>query len=101
MLTELDSKEPCSIRYVTADLKKMKGGEVYEYDHVVQTGYYKPTDSTEQREGKIKAKTERAPVVKNPQHYDNATRNLKIKGVGTRKVCIFLITHLNGKQILP
>lgn len=96
MLAQLDKKKPCRVTFVTADLQKKRGGEIVELVDVTQTG--DDLGQLSQRNGKRKPRKQ---LRKNPNHSENATRNLRSPEGGIRKVSIYLITHFNGIRVLP
>lgn len=95
----MDNGEVFSIEYVTFDKKRKTGGRIKYYPEAKLLKSAKSTISGSTKSTSIKAKKST-----NPNHWDNATRNIKIliDGVetsGNKKLHIFLILKLNGKRV--
>jgi hypothetical protein len=91
--------EPFSIRYVACNRKKNTGGRIVHLERCYKTG----NQSDPAKLSATKAGQKATPTVasKNPHHYDNYTRNLKVVPSGKiRKCCIWLIIQFNGKKVI-
>ena len=95
----MESGEVFSIQFVTFDKKRKTGGYVKHYPEarLLQKEDKKPVV-------KKSSSSSTARKTKNPNHWDNATRNIKVivSGVessGNKKLHIFLITMFNGKRV--
>lgn len=92
-LQYMDTGNPFSIAFVTADKKKHKGGEWVEINEAVKHEFLTRHELNLQKQ--FAPATEM--VHKNPNHYQNSTRNLRIiKNAELRKTHIRLITMFNG-----
>jgi hypothetical protein len=94
-LAIIDSGQYFDIRFITCDLQKGTGGEQYDLQRVCK---YKNHSHAQQ-----KALASAQPVTKNkknPNHYENSTRNLKLENGQMVKVHIRLIRRINGKTVL-
>lgn len=81
---------PFSIRFITYDANRGTGGRIVDVDWAVLT-------TAEQARVQNIEKAEKA---KQPRHYQNQTRNLKLRNGDLRKVHIQLITRLNGHIVI-
>lgn len=95
----MESGEVFSIQFVTYDKKRKTGGFVKFYPEArLLQKTDSPAKQVKSESSGIKRKT------KNPNHWDNATRNIKvivngIESSGNKKLHIFLMTMFNGKRV--
>lgn len=91
----MDDGKIFSIGFRTFNDKLQTGGEWIEFDQCVKHNH-KTYQELRENAAKPKAK-----VYKNPQHYQNATRNIKTLHDGQLiKVHLRLIRKFNGKTVL-
>lgn len=82
----------CSIRFITADVKKGSGGKVLELAKAricrnrMEAGFTYPKASPE--------------FAINPNHNFHFTRNIELPNKQIRKVHPLLITHINQKEVI-
>ena len=95
VLAEMDKGEYFDLDWVTDDVKRNKGGEWVSAKDVMKTEF---VTKAEQR--LISRATPRPEVTKNPNHYENSTRNIVFKNGQVRTVAIRLMRRFNGKKIL-
>lgn len=99
ILDHMDSGRPFDMTYVTADVKKRTGGRLVTVRKAIKTGY-KVKDGTQLTAAMLrKLKGDSLPE-KNPNHFENFTRNILLQGQEVRTVHIDLITRFNGKKVL-
>jgi len=90
----MDSGKTFSIAFVTYNEQKQTGGEWIELKECVKHNHL----TREQL--KLKSNKPMEKVFKNPNHYQNATRNIKIVSSGELvKVHLRLIRKFNGKTV--
>lgn len=95
VLKYMDTGHPFSICFVTCDTKKGTGGEWIEIKNCRKHMHL----SAE----KLRRLEKAQPVSgykKDPKHYENSTRNLKLPNGEIRKVHIRLIRKFNNKTVL-
>lgn len=90
----MDTGAPFSLAFVTSDDKRKTGGEWLEVKNACK---YQPFTRAEQ-ERLDKAQPKKT-LFKNPNHYENSTRNIELKNNEIRKVHIRLIRRFNGKIV--
>ncbi|WP_276496720.1 hypothetical protein [Pontibacter litorisediminis] len=99
-----NATEPFSIRYVACNKKKQTGGYWVSIDRCFVTG-----DQPKKRKATpAKASTSPPPTAsRNPHHFENYTRNLKVVPEGhskpsgqIRKCSIWLIKEVNGMEVI-
>jgi hypothetical protein len=95
VLQRMDSGERFSIAFVTADKHKNKGGEWIEI-----TQCWKGFERTEQQRKKSAKTQPKTVIMKNPNHFENSTRNICLPNGEMRKVHIRLIRRFNNKVII-
>lgn len=95
-LEVIDSGQYFDIRFITCDLQKGTGGEQYDLKRVCK--YKNPSHA--QQKALAKAQPKEIKNSKNPNHYENSTRNLKLENGSFVKVHIRLIRKINGKTVL-
>ena len=80
--------------FLTANKKHGTGGKIVKLKNVVQTGRHNHKGST--------GKTRKPETMdRNPEHWKNQTRNLRIAGRNQLRKChVRLITELNGMQVI-
>ena len=91
----IDSGQYFDIRFITCNLQKKTGGEQYDLKKVCK--YKNPSHSQQKAIEAAQAKTKNS---KNPNHYENATRNLKLENGELVKIHIRLIRKINDKTVL-
>ena len=95
----MKSGEIFSIQFVTFDKKRKTGGFIKHYPEA------RLLLKDDKEKKVVKSSSGAAPIkTKNPNHWDNATRNIKvivngIESSGNKKLHIFLITMFNGKRV--
>lgn len=90
----MDRGEIFSIGFRTCDKKLDTGGEWIEIDQAAKYNHL----TAAERLSEVHKKT---PFLKNPQHYKNSTRNIRVFANGRIiKVHIRLIRVFNGKTVL-
>ena len=95
VLQQMDSGARFSLAFVTADKYKKKGGEWIEIAEA-----WKGFERTEQQR-RSSAKTQpKTVIMKNPNHFENSTRNICLPNGEIRKVHIRLIRRFNNKIII-
>ncbi len=92
----MENGKEFSIRFYTANKSTGKGGQRIEVEKAVLHKKKKDTNPNDAQS--VETTTHKR---RNPQHYRNATRNIKIVSSGQiRKVHIWLITEFNGKKVI-
>lgn len=95
-LSVIDGKGPFALKVITADVNRGTGGE-----ELLIPMAWKHTAKTTREEQALQKKSETvARYSRNPNHYDNSTRNLKLPNGEIRKIHIRLIREVNGKTVL-
>jgi len=97
-LAWLDAGKPMTdVVFITCDLKKRTGGE-----RIVLKKCWKHLPLPAHEQTKLDRLHKQSPdkVKRNPNHYENSTRNLKLPNGEIRKVHIRLLRQMNGKTIL-
>jgi uncharacterized protein (DUF1015 family) len=95
LIAFMDEGKQFSIGFRTFDDAKQTGGEWIAFDTCVKSNF-----KTHQ-ERKAMQKVETLKVHKNPNHYENATRNITVLPDGKLvKVHLRLIRKFNGKTVL-
>ena len=95
-LTIIDGKKKFDIRFVTADKKQNRGGELIEMKNVRKHEQF----TTAQKKKLKQAEAMQRSLRKRPNHYENSTRNVITERGEIRKLHIRLITNINGKTVL-
>jgi hypothetical protein len=95
MITYMDSGQPFSLSFVTYDKKRKKGGEWINVKSAVKF-MAKPS----KQKAIEAAQPEFTMVSRNPKHFENATRNIKLQNGSIRKVHIRLIRLFNNKKVI-
>lgn len=96
MIEEMDKGVIFSIGFRTCNLQKNTGGEYIFFDACVKHNHQTPSQLKERKEsGQALQKVHR-----NPNHFENSTRNIKRLSSGELiKVHIRLIRQFNGKIV--
>jgi hypothetical protein len=99
VLQQMDAAtEPFQISFVTANKRKKEGGIIENYPACLSTGSKAPG---ERKPASVKPLNEVNSVLKNPNHFRNATRNLLLfPSKQIRKVHIWLILTYNGQKVI-
>jgi hypothetical protein len=95
VLDHLDSGEPFSMMVITCDHKRQTGGEELWIDKA-----WKHNPLTKSERQKLKKQQPQSLLNKNPNHFQNSTRNLKMPNGDLIKIHIRLIRIFNGKTVL-
>ena len=91
----MDAGKEFSIGFRTFNDKKQTGGEWIEFEQCVKHNHLT------RQELKEKSNQPKERVFKNPKHYENSTRNIKLLSNGTLiKVHLRLIRKFNNKTVL-
>lgn len=105
-MERLDSRKravPFDLVVVTADRKKMTGGELLELKGGVLHGERKSLHQ-DLRIGRIEGGKPQdlngGKKIKGPNHWENKTRNVLLPNGEVRKVHIRLIVRFNGQRVL-
>lgn len=91
----MDGGEPFSLMAITWDEKKKTGGEELFIKQAWKHNPVKPEDRKAIAQAQPKTL-----LRKNPNHFNNSTRNLRLPNGEIRKVHIRLIRQFNGKTVL-
>lgn len=99
VLHAIDNGERFDIEFVKADRKRGTGGQIRTYIGCVkESAIHNPASATRKQEQPVLAA---ASGSKNPNHYENSTRNIYLlRERLTKKVHIRLITKFNGKRVI-
>jgi hypothetical protein len=93
VLHQMDTGDSFSIGFRTFDQRKQRGGE---YVSAGKAHIYNHKTHQERLENQRAVRYH-----KNPNHYENSTRNIVIEeGGAVRKLHIRLIRNFNGKTVL-
>lgn len=92
----IHSGDPFSLKWVTADKQRNRGGEIIEIQgaRLSSLKNYKPVAKREQKG------VDGMKISKDPHHWINGTRNILLSNGKIRKVHIQLILEINGKKVL-
>jgi len=82
---------PFSIEWCTADVSRKTGGDIRKLAKAYMSGA---------EIGRVEKLDRAAKLSKLPNHYGNATRNIKDVSGDLKKVHIHLILSINGKTVL-
>jgi|SRR6185437_6140592 len=88
-----------SIRFITADINKGKGGEVIELLNCRLSRKADAQQSTVNREPST-ANGQPSTINRAPNHHYHFTRNLLLPNNQIRKVHPLLVTHLNQEEVI-
>jgi hypothetical protein len=95
MIEYMDSGQPFSLSFVSYDKKRKSGGEWVEIKSAVKfMAKNSSGQSIESAQPTFKG------VIKNPHHFENATRNIKLQNGQLRKIHIRLIRVFNNKKVI-
>lgn len=90
----MDAGKHFSIGFRTCNTAKETGGEFIHIPEAVKHNYKTATD-------RLRATEHKEPLRKNPNHYENSTRNIRVIATGNIiKVHLRLITQFNNKAVL-
>jgi hypothetical protein len=98
VLDEMAKGEPFSMTFVTYDGKRKRMGELIEVESAKCTWKEKSAEGSKNKAPE--GNTEVVVKTRQPNHWENATRNIVINGTQIRKVHIRLITKFNGKTVI-
>ena len=91
----MDSGEPFSLMAITCDQHKKSGGEEVFFPEARKHNAVSPLER--KQIAKAQPKT---PLITDPRHFENSTRNLVLPNGQIRKVHIRLIRQFNGQTVL-
>ncbi len=94
VLDRLDAGETCTLGVRSCDLKKNDGGEFIVFENCRKHMHL----TREEFKNKIKQSHQK--VYKNPNHYENSTRNIMLESGEIRKIHIRLIRRFNNQTVL-
>ena len=96
MIEEMDKGTIFSIAFRTCNLQKHTGGEYIFFDKCVKHNHQTPSQLKKRKDsGQVKQE-----VFRNPNHFENFTRNIKRLSSGALiKVHVRLIRRFNGKIV--
>lgn len=95
--------KPFSMTFVTYDGKRKRMGDIIEVENAKCTWAGQENKVREKQQGKTDGEEKNmAPAkrTREPNHFENATRNIVINGTQIRKVHIRLITEFNGQKVI-
>jgi hypothetical protein len=95
VLDHLDSGQEFSMMVITCNEKKQTGGEELWIDKAE-----KHLPLNHRQRAALKKQQPSSLLKKNPNHYDNSTRNLRMPNGDLVKIHIRLIRIFNGKTVL-
>lgn len=95
MITYIDSGQPFSLSFVTYDHKRKKGGEWINVKSAV-----KLMAPEKQQKAIDAAQPSFTMVSRNPNHFENSTRNIKLQNGSIRKIHIRLVRLFNNKKVI-
>ena len=95
VLFQMDSGNPFSISFVTADNKKNEGGEWIDIAQAYKHEFVTRRQMNEAQKYQPKSNV----LSKNPNHYANSTRNIRLPNGEIRKLHIRLITKFNNQIV--
>ncbi|WP_266206246.1 hypothetical protein [Pontibacter kalidii] len=97
-----NATEPFSIRFAACDRKRGTGGYWVKLDKCYMTG--DQPKSKKKSTASVSTALQQTPpsaTPKQPHHYENYTRNLKVVPSGQiRKCSIWLIKEVNGMEVI-
>lgn len=102
-LTIIDKKDkegnayPFDIAFRSLQRNSKTGGKLYEYKQVKKL---RSKQSTPTKVSLIKAVQSGSTLKRNPNHFENRTRNLELQNGKPRKIHIRLIISINGKKVI-
>jgi hypothetical protein len=95
VLAWMDGGMPFDFAVVTCDLQKNTGGEWLE---VKNARKQKMLTTSQQKQ--LSKSQPKSSVIRNPNHFDNSTRNLILQNGEFMKVHIRLMRRFNNKTIM-
>jgi len=98
MINYMRSAAPFSITYVTYDKRRGTGGSVKVVERAVMLTHNAKEDAA----AKISSPQALTFSIKNPQHFNNSTLNIRVTAMGNadvRKVHVQLIRKFNGATV--
>jgi len=96
MLRYVDTPEPFSMRVYTANKIKKTGGEELN----IKRAWGHRALTRREQEMMIKAQERTVKYHRNPQHYENSTRNIRLENGNIITIHIRLVREFNGKTVL-
>lgn len=97
----MQTGNPFSIKFVTYDHNRKKGGRIVHYPEAIIT----QSKTTKKKEAQTSIVPAKKSKTVNPNHWKNATRGLKIlvNGVESetiRRFHVFLMLEFNGQKVI-
>jgi hypothetical protein len=97
VLETIDAGHNCALGVITCDVNRKTGGEYLVIANCKKAQFVTSHEQKEMDKAAPKANM----VHKNPNHYENSTRNIIIiPSMELRKIHIRLIRNFNGKTVL-
>jgi hypothetical protein len=97
VISIMDAGKSFSIGIRTYDHKKGSGGQYIFIDKACKHNYHLPSEKL----AESKKEERRSLVQRNPKHYENSTRNIKVLANGNLlKIHLRLIVDFNGSKVL-
>ena len=91
----MDGGQPFGLAFITADTRKETGGEL-----IILAKAWKHNVLTHTERLALRRSQPKTEWRKNPNHYENSTRNIRLENGDIRKVHLRLMRVFNGKTIL-
>ena len=88
---------PFDITFRSLQRNSKTGGKLYEYNQVKKL---RSKQSTPTKGSLIHAVQSAQKTKKNPNHFENRTRNLELQNSEKKKIHIRLIISINGKKVI-
>jgi hypothetical protein len=95
VLDWIDTGSPCDLLVITCDAKQNKGGEELG---LKKARKHNPVKAASQ--AAITAAQPKTSIRRNPNHFENSTRNMILPNGEIRKIHIRLIRQFNGKIVM-
>jgi hypothetical protein len=96
MCRQMDLPTDFSLLVITADKQKNSGGE----ELYIPKAWKHTSVNHKQQVALEKAQKQESIFRRNPNHYDNSTRNIKLPNGEIRKIHIRLVRKFNNKTVL-
>ncbi|WP_057935859.1 hypothetical protein [Algoriphagus resistens] len=94
-MNEMKGDKPFSIVFVTCDQSRDSGGDIITLENVVLSFNQNAADKA----GFEMPEPARTPFNKRANHYEYATRNVRLQNGMIRKFHIRLLEYFNGKKV--
>jgi len=104
MLETMESGNPFSVSFVTFDRQRKTGGKVRQIKQAILNKHIQKDSSSTDEQPKPQKK-ERVRESRNPHHFENSTRSIRIlvngcKTSTVKKLHIFLVLKFNDKKLM-